>query len=422
LDLSKNNLRSEGLSVVSEALKSTSIKQLNIAENNLSINQQRDKDMSGVIKFTEDMKDMGSLSKLTFCGIDRWGDEGDAVTIDTSMTEADFSGKKLGAAGAQILSAFMSTELFEAKGSLSRLDVSGNRLCGVFIDGGGRKQGTCDATGLIALAKSISNLKELNISGNMLKAEGAKVLVPAIEASGSLSSVNLLKNKIGDEQMQSLIKIKKEKGMASLCGLHQGQTEADFSNQGLGAEDAKLIASDIQDMGSLSKLDLSGNNRTGSKSPNFIRPIASALKTNTSITELNISGNNLDAEATGIFSKDMKDMGSLSSANLLGNSIGVEQAQALLKIKEAKPGLTTLCGLGGDETELDLSGKGLGPGCAILLAPEMEANGSLASLDISNNSIGAQEAIKQICTEKPIMLTCENDESESESESDSDSD
>ena len=73
---------------------------------------------------------------------------------------------------------------------------------------------------------------------------------------GSLSSVNLLKNTIGDEQMQSLIKIKKEKGMVSLCGLHQAQMEADFSNQGLGAEDAKLIASDIQDMGSLSKLKM----------------------------------------------------------------------------------------------------------------------------------------------------------------------
>ncbi len=55
----------------------------------------------------------------------------------------------------------------------------------------------------------------------------------------------------------------------------------------------------------------------------------------------------------------------------------------LLKIKEAKPGLTTLCGLSGDETELDLSGKKLGPGCTILLAPELEANGSLSSLTFS---------------------------------------
>jgi hypothetical protein len=72
--------------------------------------------------------DSRSLSKLTFCGIDRWGFEGDAVTIDTSMTEADFSGKKLGAVGAQILAAFMSTKLFEAKGSLASLDISNDSI------------------------------------------------------------------------------------------------------------------------------------------------------------------------------------------------------------------------------------------------------------------------------------------------------
>jgi hypothetical protein len=81
----------------------------------------------------------------------------------------------------------------------------------------------------------------------------------------------------------------------------------------------------------------------------------------------------------------------LSSANLLGNFIGVEQAQALLKIKEAKPGLTTLCGLSGDETELDLSGKNLSPGCAILLAPEMEANGSLSKLKMYKCDLPVQD-------------------------------
>ena len=61
---------------------------------------------------------------MTFCGNGGpHGGEGDAVTMDTTMTEADFSGKKLGAAGAQILAAFMSTKLFEAKGSLSKLKL-----------------------------------------------------------------------------------------------------------------------------------------------------------------------------------------------------------------------------------------------------------------------------------------------------------
>jgi hypothetical protein len=73
-----------------------------------------------------------SLSSLTFNGgiEDDYGDweEGDPVTIDTNMTEADFSGKKLGAAGAQVLAAFMSTKLVEAKGSLVSLNLAGNRI------------------------------------------------------------------------------------------------------------------------------------------------------------------------------------------------------------------------------------------------------------------------------------------------------
>ena len=90
--------------------------------------------------------------------------------------------------------------------------------------------------------------------------------------------------------------------------------------------------------------------------------------------------------------RDIRDSGALASANLLGNYIGTEQAQELLKIKEAKPGLTTLCGLRGDEMELDLSNKGLSAGCATLLAPELNANGALVTLDISGNRIGAEGA------------------------------
>ena len=80
--------------------------------------------------------------------------------------------------------------------------------------------------------------------------------------SGALESANLLKNNIGKEQIESLIKIKKEKGMISLCGLKEGQTEANFSDQGLGPEDAMLISLDIQDMGALAVLNLANNNLT----------------------------------------------------------------------------------------------------------------------------------------------------------------
>ena len=110
------------------------------------------------------------LASLTFCGCDINGDDGQAVTINTTMMEAEFSKKKLGIAGALILAAFMSTKLFKAKGALTKLDISENCLTG--------KSPLFDTSGLAALAKSIGNLKELNISNNFLKAEGAKALWP----------------------------------------------------------------------------------------------------------------------------------------------------------------------------------------------------------------------------------------------------
>jgi hypothetical protein len=158
----------------------------------------------------------------------------------------------LGAAGAQILAAFMSTKLFEAKGSLSRLDVSRNRLCGVYLDGRGREKGTYDATGLTALTKSIGNLKELNISNNQLRAEGAKILVPALQDSGSLSKLTFCGNggAYGSE--------------GDAVTMDTTMTEADFSGKKLGAAGAKILAAFMstklfEAKGSLVSLNLAQN-------------------------------------------------------------------------------------------------------------------------------------------------------------------
>jgi hypothetical protein len=206
-----------------------------------------------------------------------------------------------------------------------------------------------------------------------------------------LSCVNLLKNDIPVQQAQELVKIKESKPiLKSLCGLTMDETELDFSSQDLRAGGAVLLASDIQDMGSLSRLDLSGNNEYGSDSPGFIRPIASALKTNTSITELSLSGNKLNAEAAEILSGGIQDSRSLSSLNILKNMIGEEQAQALIKIKHEKK-MTTLCGLKGS-LYLNLSGKMNGAADALVLADEIKDMGSLVSLNLAECGLGVAGA------------------------------
>ena len=71
---------------------------------------------------------------------------------------------------------------------------------------------------------------------------------------------------------------------------------------------------------------------------------------------------------------------SLTSLNLLSNKLDVESAGMLLKIKAEKLNLRTLCGLTHEETELHFYNKGLGPGDAMLLAPEIAVMASLTSV------------------------------------------
>ena len=87
--------------------------------------------------------------------------------------------------------------------------------------------------------------------------------------------------------------------------------------------------------------------------------------------------------------------GSLTSLNLLRNVLDVESAGMLLKIKAEKPTLHTLCGLTHEETQLNFAHQGLGPGDAMLLAPEISVMGSLTSLILDFNSIG-DEGAKEI--------------------------
>ena len=93
------------------------------------------------------------------------------------------------------------------------------------------------------------------------------------------------------------------------------------------------------DRGALAKLDISSNydadpfgNHKSKGSEEFIRPIASMLKTNRTIKEINLAGNKLNAEAARILSQDIQDNGALASLNISDNHISSDQQATIKKI------------------------------------------------------------------------------------------
>jgi Ran GTPase-activating protein (RanGAP) involved in mRNA processing and transport len=185
LDLSKNNLRSEGLSVVSEALKSTSIRQLNIAENMVTYNQQTKTDMSGVIKFTGDMKDMGSLSSLDISNnfLTR-GKLNDSLK-NAQYYEDDHPGKYLDdSTGVKALA-----DAIQDMESLSKLNLSGNNIGGV-----GEEKETKAVMASLGAALKTSNVEVIDISSNNFEGDELEGFCQHIPDMGSLIFLNLAEN------------------------------------------------------------------------------------------------------------------------------------------------------------------------------------------------------------------------------------
>ena len=84
-----------------------------------------------------------------------------------------------------------------------------------------------------------------SVAKNELGPKGAKILAEMLRVNRSMKKLNVLSNSIGDEGYEILTKVAEEKGILTLVGFDEGQTEADLSNKRLGPIDAKLIAREL---------------------------------------------------------------------------------------------------------------------------------------------------------------------------------
>jgi hypothetical protein len=152
------------------------------------------------------------------------------------------------------------------------------------------------------------------------------------------------------------------------------------------------LADAIKDMGALTSLDISNNRIPSNLSQQMMQKVGCnklmPLLADTTLTELDLSGIGFGSEGGVAVAKYISDNGAISSVNILENYIGINQAKVLASILKEHPALKSLCGNTGDETELNMSGKKMGAGGAIMLAAEIIDNRALSVLNLSSNNLG----------------------------------
>ena len=219
----------------------------------------------------------------------------------------------------------------------------------------------------------------VDLSANGLGHEGAEALAHALRDSASLTSIDLEDNKIGPEGAKALAPAIRDS--ASL-------TSISLESNSLGSEGAKALAPAIRDSASLTSISLESNS-LGSEGAKALAP---AIRDSASLTLINLFDTNLGPEGAKALAPAIRDSTSLTSIHLLANGFDTEAASMLLKVKEQKPMLRTLCGLTHAETELDYRFKVLKPADAMLLAPEISVMASLTSINLGFNNLGSEGA------------------------------
>jgi hypothetical protein len=102
----------------------------------------------------------------------------------------------------------------------------------------------------IAETGELKKLKRANLAGGRVN-------------NGAISSVNLLKNKIGVSQAEALVSMLKEHPtLKSLCGNKGNETELDMSGKMRGAGDAIMLVAEVAGSRALTSLDISNTNLT----------------------------------------------------------------------------------------------------------------------------------------------------------------
>jgi len=264
----------------------------------------------------------------------------------------DLSGCELSASDALDVA-----ELLKGSNSLTSLNLSSNELCGVSINKQSLKwEGTYTADGITAISgalKGNTSLTTLVLSSNQLcgiygdgdgeyDATGIKAITDALCINNSLTSVDVGWNNIGKENALELITIFKQKEMVSVglasceLGLEGAADVADYVRGSV-----SLTSCDVRDS------DISGNAASQLSAPvlgntniekfNEI-PIKEMRADSLSTLNLHLPCKNIGVPGGLVVAGLMPLMGSLTSLNVMFNSLGPEGKAAIKEAVQGKEG------------------------------------------------------------------------------------
>jgi hypothetical protein len=160
---------------------------------------------------------------------------------------------------------------------------------------------------------------------------------------------------------------------------------------GVNVSGVQALANVIPGMGALSKLDASDNDMFGQKNKAGITAWADALKACTSIMELNLAKNGMDAEDMKILAAAISDMGAMTKFDISSNVIRADGGKALAAGLKGNQMITEL-NINSNELGQQSNGYGNDTSGVIAIADAIPDMGAMTSLDLSSNEFGAKVA------------------------------
>ena len=224
--------------------------------------------------------------------------------------------------------------------------------------------------------KGTDPVETLDLSGKNLGVASAVVIASLISVNGTLTSVKLRLNKLGEEGWGAIF--------AAICGNKDSKIMSmDASWENIGPAGVKLIAEALRTSvtGGLTSIDVRQNNIAGNGAVQLAAAVLGNLKIEifnkipikemraNSLTELDLKGKYVGVEGGMVVAGLIPVMGALTVTNLLGNQLDAESAKMLAEVAKQKG--ISLCGIRRDQTTADFRDKDLKPPDAILLASDL---------------------------------------------------